>query len=243
MSMDNMLERTDYAVSEVVAALLLISLVIIGISIVSVLLTSGPPPQDIPKASVQIILDSTTDTISFYHAGGDPFNYYTTNFTDSVGNPIDRDKVYISPRNTTTGSLEPKKKWSENPDLYWDYSSVITLTDQTSSEREKGYQIHHLGGTGEYLIKEFGDPLYSDVLVPPTISPFGYLMPRFHTFLRMDLVTILIPSVHLKKRGHITGLLPGKILKLKPVLEIMSLLRFRFLQTPIVRGSLFSIRL
>ena len=155
--MGNMLERRDYAVSEVVAAILLISLVIIGISIVTVLLTSGPPPQDIPKASVQIIRDSTTDTISFYHAGGDPFNYNATNFTDSSGYPIDRDKVYISPRNKTTGSLEPSKKWTDDPDLLWDYSSVITLIDQTSIEREKGYQIHHLGGTGEYLIKEFGD--------------------------------------------------------------------------------------
>lgn len=171
--MGNMLERRDYAVSEVVAAILLISLVIIGISIVTVLLTSGPPPQDIPKASVQIIRDSTTDTISFYHAGGDPFNYNATNFTDSSGYPIDRDKVYISPRNKTTGSLEPSKKWTDDPDLLWDYSSVITLIDQSSSEREKGYQIHHLGGTGEYLIKEFGDPNYSVVTVTPTIPPLG----------------------------------------------------------------------
>ena len=175
MSMDNMLKKRDYAVSEVVAALLLISLVIIGISIVSVMLTSGPPPQDIPKASVQIIRNnSEPNIVSFYHGGGDPFTYRSTNITDGAGVPIDKDKVYIRIMNVTTGELEPKpgKKWSENQGLEWNYSAVIRIEDQTSSESEKGYQIHHLGGTGEYLIKEFGDPKYNITNVT-SIYPYG----------------------------------------------------------------------
>jgi len=172
--MDNMHKDREYAVSEVVAAILLISLVIIGISIVAVLLTSGPPPQDIPKANLQIIRTATPeDTISFYHGGGDPFTYSVTNFTDGSGRVIDRDKIYIRLRNTTTGLLEPSIKWSDHPELLWNYSSVITITDQTQSERQKGYQIHHIGGTGEYLIKEFGDPTYADVTITPTVPPYG----------------------------------------------------------------------
>lgn len=165
--MDNFYSIKENAVSEVVGAILLISLVIIGISIVTVMLISNPSPQDIPKASVQIVRDSNLiDTISFYHGGGDPFSYYSTNFSDTVGNLIDRDKIYLNKRNTSTGSLDSSVKWKDNPELMWDYSSVITIFDQTADERKNGYQIQYVGGTGEYLIKEFGDPTYSVVAVP-----------------------------------------------------------------------------
>jgi FlaG/FlaF family flagellin (archaellin) len=96
--MGKTMNSKDRAVSEVVAAILLISLVIIGISIVSVMLTSGPPPEDIPKVSVQMIPkdeDPSGANASFYHGGGDSLRFYATTFTDENGNPINTDNVYL----------------------------------------------------------------------------------------------------------------------------------------------------
>ncbi|HOJ97413.1 MAG TPA: PKD domain-containing protein, partial [Methanospirillum sp.] len=164
----------DRAVSEVVAAILLISLVIIGISIVSVMLTSGPPPEDIPKVSVQMIPkdeDTSGANASFYHGGGDSLRFYATTFTDEKGNPIDLNNVYLVKWNVTSGEKDYEVRWKDHPDLEWNYSSVVNIT-----EINDGYQIHHNISTGNYLIKEFGTGHSRPIEIPnvtavPTIVP------------------------------------------------------------------------
>jgi len=57
-------------VSEIVGAILLISLVVIAASIVAVIVLSQPPPEDIPR--VNALAENRSNTIYIIHNGGDP---------------------------------------------------------------------------------------------------------------------------------------------------------------------------
>jgi len=60
----------ENAVSEIIGTVLLISIVVIGVSIISVFLFSQPMPEKIP--SVSAIIKNESETIYIYHDGGDP---------------------------------------------------------------------------------------------------------------------------------------------------------------------------
>lgn len=62
--------NSSNGVSEIVGAILLISLVVIAISIVAVIIISQPPPEDIPKLNA--IAENRSNTIYIIHSGGEP---------------------------------------------------------------------------------------------------------------------------------------------------------------------------
>jgi hypothetical protein len=74
----------DYAVSEVIGAVILIGLVMGGIAIIGVILLSTPPPEKTPKASissycVKCDLEGTYEII-MYHGGGETLDRNNTKF-------------------------------------------------------------------------------------------------------------------------------------------------------------------
>ncbi len=64
----------ESAVSEVMGSILLISIVVIGIAVVGVVLMSHPTPEKIPALSAVISEDTSKNTITIYHDGGDPLS-------------------------------------------------------------------------------------------------------------------------------------------------------------------------
>jgi PKD repeat protein len=61
--------KNESAVSEIIGAILLVSLVVLGVMIVSVSVLSQPPPEDIPQ--ITALADNSSDMVFLYHTGGD----------------------------------------------------------------------------------------------------------------------------------------------------------------------------
>jgi len=102
--------KTESGLSEIVGALLLVALVIIGIGIVSVVMFSTPPPQSKEKAvlsSSSMQCDENTFVILVRHEGGDTLNpqnlkfYLTTKYyTNSFMNRFPVRATYFVPAET-----------------------------------------------------------------------------------------------------------------------------------------------
>ncbi|HUU75566.1 MAG TPA: PKD domain-containing protein [Methanoregulaceae archaeon] len=60
---------SECGVSELIGAMLLVSLVILGVAIAAVAILSQPPPEDIPQ--VTALADNQSKTVYLYHDGGD----------------------------------------------------------------------------------------------------------------------------------------------------------------------------
>jgi len=76
--------RYEYAVSEIIGAVILIGVVMGGIGILAVILLSTAPPEETPKASISsycVRCDlSGTYEIIMYHGGGESFDRENTKF-------------------------------------------------------------------------------------------------------------------------------------------------------------------
>ncbi len=59
----------DYAISENIGAILLVSLVVMGIAVVSVIITGFGVPTEVP--SISMISDTSAGDLFLYHGGGD----------------------------------------------------------------------------------------------------------------------------------------------------------------------------
>jgi PKD repeat protein len=59
----------ECAVSEIIGAIMLISIVVVAVAIIGVAITSQPPPQKIP--AVNAVISSIGNTIHIYNGGGD----------------------------------------------------------------------------------------------------------------------------------------------------------------------------
>jgi hypothetical protein len=80
---------TDSGVSEVVGAILLISVVVIAVSVIAVVLFSQQTPQKIPNVNIMVGMDNKVPpTIYLYHNGGDTLTAGDFNvLVDGVINP------------------------------------------------------------------------------------------------------------------------------------------------------------
>ena len=63
------MKKNDAAVSELIGAILLVSLVTLAASIIAVMVLSQPPPEDIPQ--ITAIAENQSQTVYLLHTGGD----------------------------------------------------------------------------------------------------------------------------------------------------------------------------
>jgi len=112
--------RKDDAVSEVIGAVLLISIVVIAVSIIGVVLWSQPPPQKIPSLSVSI--SNSSCNVTLIHGGGDTVeNTYIALLVDG----IDHTNSFIKP-----GTGVPWTSWENGETLEYAPSYTCLLTPQ-----------------------------------------------------------------------------------------------------------------
>jgi hypothetical protein len=143
------LKDSSSGVSEVIGAILLISVGVLAVAIIAAGLFSQPLPQKIPSISAVSMLNGTTLTI--YHNGGDPL--FKGEFYIKVGNQLFQN---INPASSNI--------WSEG-------TSIILPNVQTTSP----VQIFYITGSGDILLDQMqvqtGSKLIPDVLPTPTPSP------------------------------------------------------------------------
>jgi len=134
--------RKDGAVSELIGAVLLISIVVIAVSIVGVILWSQPPPQKIPSLSVSISNSSCNVTLT--HGGGDTVeNMYIALLVDG----IDQTGTFIK---QSTGA--PWTSWGNGETLEYGPTHACLLTPQR-------VDIIYYAGTSRTILTSgyFGD--------------------------------------------------------------------------------------
>lgn len=145
--------NNDYAVSEVIGAVLLVALVVVGGSVAGMVYFSQAQPKGIPHLSFSVDHDEDADYLTLYHTGGDTLAW-------------DEYRVYVDGKDNTTDILEAHKNrpWSFNQPLTIQHISgtpgtvVLTYRD---------------GGGGETVLRkivytEDGNP----VVVPnPSVEP------------------------------------------------------------------------
>jgi len=61
-------------VSEIIGAVLLVSLVVAAVSVVAVVLFSQPTPKEVPNLNFMTGMNTSRNTLYLYHNGGDPLN-------------------------------------------------------------------------------------------------------------------------------------------------------------------------
>jgi hypothetical protein len=61
-------------VSEIIGAVLLITLVVAAVSVVAVILFSQPTPKEVPNLNFMTGMNTSLNTLYLYHNGGDPLN-------------------------------------------------------------------------------------------------------------------------------------------------------------------------
>lgn len=146
--LSNISRNAEPGVSEMIAAMLLISLVVAGAAIITVMLVSTPHPEKIPKVDIQY--SNTTNGANFAHMGGDILRgdqIFIREIFDN-GTYANFYSPNISYANNSTLNFIP---W--NNQTYWSYGSFTRVPNSLSP---KAYQIIYLGSRGsEFLLKEF----------------------------------------------------------------------------------------
>ena len=97
------LSFSESGVSEIVGALMLISVVVVVVAIMGVYLFSQPPAQKIP--SLQVSIWNDTQTLSIKHDGGDPISY---NEIKIIVNCVDQTSKF----NLSTAPTQPWTSWA-----------------------------------------------------------------------------------------------------------------------------------
>jgi PKD repeat protein len=131
---------SDRGVSEIVGAMLLVSLVIIGVMIVSVAVLSQPPPEDIPQ--VTALAENISKTVYLYHNGGDSLQ----------PNEI---RVLVNGENSSF-SLANSEQWP------WSAGKTLKV-DYTGPGMPRYVQLIYTGGSTQTLI-------LTAYFVPPIIT-------------------------------------------------------------------------
>ena len=131
---------SNSGVSEIVGAILLVSLVIIGVMIVSVAVLSQPPPEEIPQ--VTALAENISKTVYLYHNGGDSLQ----------PNEI---RVLVNGENSSFSLINSEQ---------WPWSAGKTLKiDYTGSGMPEYVQLIYTGGSTQTLI-------LTAYFVPPVIT-------------------------------------------------------------------------
>ena len=89
--------ENEYGVSEIIGAILLISVVVLGLSVAGVAILSTPPPQKIPAISADIT--RIGDTTYIRHEGGDTLQRSET-------------RIVVEGNDKTSSFLQSDSAWS-----------------------------------------------------------------------------------------------------------------------------------
>mgnify|MGYP000887009792 CR=1 FL=1 len=130
----------EKGVSEVIGAILLVSLVILGAMIVAVLFLSQPPPQEIPQVNAIAGNDTVggVEYIYLLHDGGDPLTPMETVIRIDGGR--DPGTIEIS---TEDGSYEP---WTSGE---WSVGKTLRITDD---QPPQSVSLVYSGGSSQALL-------------------------------------------------------------------------------------------
>ena len=148
--------RKDDAVSEIIGAVLLISIVVIAVSIVGVILWSQPPPQKIPSLSVSI--SNSSCNVTLIHGGGDTVeNTYIALLVDG----IDQTGTFIK---QSTGA--PWTSWGNGETIVYSPSYTCLWTPQR-------VDIIYYAGTSRTILTSgyFGDLFSTGGAARPPSAP------------------------------------------------------------------------
>lgn len=130
------MKLTSDAVSEVIGAILLISIVSVAIAIIAVALLSSPPPAEVPHASIVAVRNNTTQKVTMVHAGGDD---------------LDREQLLVRLDNGNAQSTISNPDFTMIPssDRYWSPGESIQINVVPGPSQ---IQLIYTGGGGNVLI-------------------------------------------------------------------------------------------
>nr|WP_319377688.1 type IV pilin [uncultured Methanoregula sp.] len=147
------LHTGEHAVSEVIGATLLISIVVIAIAVIGVAINSQPPPQKIPAVSA--VISNTGNTIHIYHDGGDYLQK-------------DQFSIYFD------GVKEPISSFSNNGNSAWTSWSIGQSLDfPLASGQSPGLVQIVYTGTGSSEVIAYADFNAGTIHYNPTSAPTG----------------------------------------------------------------------
>lgn len=124
----------DNAVSEIVAVILLIGLVISGAALVLVMMISNPPPEKIPTVNIEKMSSSDPDAAYFLNSGGDFLSrdqiVIRTYDNNGLVEEYTADDLYIVRKDPTSGNYI-NTIWKDLPEgTEWDYGSYALIPDK-----------------------------------------------------------------------------------------------------------------
>ncbi len=146
--------REDSALSDALGAVVLISVVALGITIAGMAIISSPHPEKIPAISSDII--TVNRTIYLSHNGGDSLKR-------SEMQIVVDGQDYTNRFTSTSGA-----GWSA-----WSVGDYLnyTVPGEPTDPMPRGVSIYYLGGRSEYLIQSMGVPSAAVRPTPvPTVS-------------------------------------------------------------------------
>jgi FlaG/FlaF family flagellin (archaellin) len=128
----------EEGVSEVIGAILLVSLAVLGVAIVAVALFSQPAPAEIPHVSVVAGASDDNTTFVLFHEGGDPLN---------EGNY----RIYMD---TGSGLVDRTDDFTLSGDDIWSISENLTYSGGDVTQIERVVVSVVDSGGGETVIAE-----------------------------------------------------------------------------------------
>jgi PKD repeat protein len=132
-------DRRDSALSDALGAMLLISIVAMGIGIAAIALVSQPHPDKVPAVSAEITTIGRTIIIS--HNGGDTIQKSTMQI---VMDGSDKTSVFTRLDGTP---------WSA-----WSVGDTLSYTVPDTEGMPLGVSIYYIGGKSSYMIQSMGIP-------------------------------------------------------------------------------------
>lgn len=134
-------ERKEYAVSELIGAILLVGLVITAMAIVAVLLLSNPPPEEVPQLNA--LAGNDTTAIYLYHTGGDELKEQQTLIRiNNNPTPVSHQDIQIKNEDGTMTT------WAGSS-IPWSVGKTLIIP---SAETPQSVSIVYQGPTAQNLI-------------------------------------------------------------------------------------------
>jgi FOG: PKD repeat len=156
---------SDSAVSELIGAILLVSLVILGVMIVAVSVLSQPPPEDVPQ--VNALADNVSKTVYLYHDGG---------------NSLEPQEI-----RTIVNGQDSTFSLANNESYPWSVGKTLKV-DYTGPGMPEYIQLIYTGGSTQTLI-------LTASFVPPSVTGGPTTLPTTSTTTIPTTIVTTIPTI------------------------------------------------